>query len=139
MSFLDPFAALQRLQQAVESSMSPHGVGSSTGGGGAYPPVNVFQRGDDFVIFAELPGVDKQALNIQIHRNQVRIAGHRDVGDAAGTSVHRRERQSGEFDRTLTLPITIDPDAARARHEAGILRLTLSRADADKPRTIEVA
>ncbi len=137
-SFLDPFAALQRLQQAVEESMSSRGLGGSTAGRGAHPPVNVFQRGGDILLVAELPGIDKQTLDVQIHRNHVRIAGSRSTAAPEGTSVHRRERQSGAFDRTLTVPFAIDLDAARAEHKDGILWLTLPRAEADKPRTIEV-
>ena len=53
-------------------------------------------------------------------------------------SVHRRERVSGSFDRTITLPIRIDPDGIRAEYREGILALFIPRAESDKPRAIKI-
>jgi HSP20 family protein len=52
--------------------------------------------------------------------------------------VHRRERVAGEFDRTLSLPVQLDPDRIRAEFQDGILTLFLPRAERDKPRTIRI-
>jgi HSP20 family protein len=52
--------------------------------------------------------------------------------------VHRRERLFGEFDRTLSLPVQLDPDAIRAEYRDGVLALFLPRAEQDKPRTIRI-
>jgi HSP20 family protein len=53
-------------------------------------------------------------------------------------SVHRRERVSGDFDRTLSLPVQVDPDRIKAEYRDGLLALFLPRADSDKPRSIEI-
>jgi HSP20 family protein len=53
-------------------------------------------------------------------------------------SVHRRERVSGEFDRTLSIPVQIDPDRVKAEYRDGVLALFLPRAEADKARTIQI-
>jgi HSP20 family protein len=52
--------------------------------------------------------------------------------------VHRRERVFGEFDRTLSLPVQLDPDGIKAEYHDGILALFLPRSERDKPRTIKV-
>jgi len=53
--------------------------------------------------------------------------------------VHRRERSTGEFDRTLSIPVQIDADAIKAEYREGILTLHLPRSERDKPRTIKIA
>ena len=52
--------------------------------------------------------------------------------------MHRRERVSGAFDRTLSVPIQIDPDAITAEFGDGVLSLFIPRAESDKPRTIKI-
>jgi HSP20 family protein len=52
--------------------------------------------------------------------------------------VHRRERVSGEFDRTLSLPVELDPNGIKAEYRDGLLALFLPRAESDKPRSIKV-
>jgi len=107
--------------------------------GGAYPPINVFRKGDDIIAIIEVPGVRKSDLDIRIERNTLRIAGSKSVehGDKAAT--HRRKRSAGRFDRAVTLPIDIDPDKIRAECRDGILALYLPRAERDKPRSITVS
>jgi HSP20 family protein len=53
-------------------------------------------------------------------------------------SIYRRERLAGKFDRTITLPITIDPDRIKAEYRDRILALFIPRAEIDKPRSIEI-
>jgi hypothetical protein len=68
---------------------------------GPSPPIKVFQQGDDILAIMELPGVDKNELQIEAKANTIRISGKK-IGYSDGASVHRRERISGEFDRTLS-------------------------------------
>jgi HSP20 family protein len=56
-----------------------------------------------------------------------------------GVSVHCRERMSGEFDRTLSLPVQLDPDRIKAEYRDGILALLLPRSERDKPRSIKIS
>jgi HSP20 family protein len=110
----------------------------STTSRGPYPPINVFQQGEDFVAIIELPGVSKDDLEIQAKENTLRISGKKIIDYKESASVHRRERVSGEFDRTMTLPIQIDPDTVKAEYRDGMLALFIPRAERDKPRTIKV-
>jgi HSP20 family protein len=105
---------------------------------GPYPPINVFQQGDDIVAIIELPGVSKSDLEIQAKENTIRIAGKKSISYDEGVSVHRRERISGEFDRTLTVPVEIDPEGIKAEYRDGVLALFISTAESAKPRTIQI-
>ena len=65
MRYADPFDALFAFQQALENRFSSDWLGGTTAGMGSYPPINVFQQGDDLVAIIELPGINKEELNIQ--------------------------------------------------------------------------
>jgi len=136
--FNDPFEALFALQRSLDARLGSEWADSGTGGAGAYPPINIFERGDDFVAVMELPGVDKNDLQLQAKESTIRISGRKAIDYDRGASIHRRERISGSFDRTLTLPIGIDPDRIRAEYRDGVLALFIPRAEREKPRTIKI-
>ena len=135
----DPFEQLQEFQRALDAFRSSGWLGSGPSAGGAYPPINVFRRGDDIVAIVEVPGVKKSDLDIRVERNTLRIAGSKDIDYGDKVAMHRRERPAGRFARAVTLPIDIDPDKIKAECRDGILALYLPRAERDKPRSITVS
>jgi HSP20 family protein len=136
--FADPFERLFSLQRALESALSSDWLGEATAARGAYPPINVFQQGSDFIAIVELPGVSKDNLALQVKDNTIRICGEKSVNYDEGVSIHRRERIFGSFDRTITLPVEIEPDGVKAEYRDGVLALFIPRAESDKPRTIRI-
>lgn len=136
--FRDPFEALFAMQRALESRLASEWMGSRTAGMGTYPPINVFQRGDGFVVVIELPGIDKSEIAIEAKENTIRISGRKAINYDHAASVHRRERVSGLFDRTLSVPIQIDPNAVKAEYCDGVLALFIPPAESEKPRTIKI-
>lgn len=137
--FPDPFDTLPRLQQALEAFRTSDWLETSPSGGGTYPPLNVFRKGEDFVITTEVPGIKKSEIEVQVKGNTIRLAGTKSVRYAEKASLHRRERLAGRFDRAVTLPIEIDADGVKAECRDGILALFLPRAARDKPKSIKVA
>jgi HSP20 family protein len=135
--FPDPFNMLG-LQQALDAFRTSGWLQTGPSGGGSYPPFNIFRKGDDFVLITELPGIEKSALELQVKGRTLRIAGTKQVKYPEKTSVHRRERLSGRFDRSVTLPIEIDADRVQAEYRDGMLALLLPRAERDKPRAIKI-
>ncbi len=87
---------------------------------------------------AEVPGVRKADIEVQVKGRAVRIAGGKSVGYPAQAAVHRRERLSGRFDRALSLPIEIDPEHVQAECRDGVLAVLMTRAERDAPKTIKV-
>jgi HSP20 family protein len=136
--FSDPFTAMLALQRALESRQDSDWMSGATTGSGSYPLINIFQQGDDFVAIIELPGIDKSDLQIEAKENTIRICGKKAVSYDRNVSVHRRERLSGSFDRTISLPLQIDADAIRAEYRDGILALSIPRAASEKPRTVKI-
>ena len=84
-------------------------------------------------------GSTRTAFKYRPKKNTIRIAGKKTVSYPEGVSVHRRERIFGEFDRTLSLPVQLDPDGIKAEYRDGILALFLPRSERDKPRTIKIS
>ena len=136
--FSGPFDPLLGFQQALDAFRTSGWLDTGPSGGGAYPPINVFRKGDDFLLVAEVPGVKKSDLDVQVKGRTIRISGTKAVGYPERAGVHRRERLGGRFDRALTLPIEIDAEAVRAECRDGLLALLLPRAAQDKPKAIPV-
>jgi HSP20 family protein len=135
----DPFEALFALQRALDARLASDWAGDATTGGGSYPPINIFKKGDDFVAVIELPGVSKADLQIEAKESTIRISGKKTINYDEVASIHRRERVSGSFDRTISIPIDIDPNGIRAEYREGVLALFIPRAESAKPRTIKIA
>ena len=136
--FSDPFDALASFQEALDAFRASDWLASGPSGGGAYPPMNVFRKGDDFIIITELPGVKKSDLDVQVKGRTLRLSGRKSVAFPEKAAVHRRERLAGSFDRAVTMPVEIDPDGVKAEYRDGILALYLPRAESDKPKTIRI-
>ncbi len=133
-----PFDTLLGLQQALDTFRASRWLDAGPSGGGAYPPINVFRKDDEFVVLAEVPGVKKSDLDVQVKGNTIRISGTKSVAYPERAGVHRRERLGGRFDRVVSLPVEIDTDAVQAECRDGLLALLLPRAERDKPRSIKV-
>ena len=91
MRYADPFEALFAFQRALENRLESDWLRGSTASMGTYPPVNLFQQGDDLVAIVELPGVNKDDLNIQAKENTIRLAGRKSIDYPEDVSLHRRE------------------------------------------------
>ena len=138
-TLMDPFDALSNFQQALDAYRTSGWLEASVSGGGAYPPVNVFRKGDDFIIIAELPGVKKSDLDVQAKGRTIRLAGTKTVGYPEKAALHRRERLAGRFDRAVTMPVEINADRVKAEYRDGVLALFLPRDESEKPKSIKVA
>lgn len=101
-------------------------------------PVDVKEEQDAYVIAAALPGVTSEDLDIRVVNETITIQGEvKDSGEEnAGYLV--RERPSGRFSRTLTLPDELDADQAEADLHNGVLTLRVPKAEQARPRTIKV-
>lgn len=136
--FVDPIDALFRLQRDLEGRLASGWLGDATSGMGAFPPINIFQQGHDFVAIVELPGVDKNNLELEAKQNTIRLRGRKVIDYGDQVSLHRRERVAGTFDRTITVPVHIDAERVKAEYRDGILALYIPRAESDKPKAIKI-
>jgi len=136
--FADPFDALFNLQRALDAHQASEWLRDATTSRGPFPPINVFQQGDNILAIIELPGIDKDKLQIEAKENTIRISGTKATNYENGASVHRRERDFGQFDRTISIPVKLESEAIKAEYRDGVLALFLPRAESDKPRSIKI-
>jgi HSP20 family protein len=103
-----------------------------------YPAMNVWTNEDGAIATAELPGFVPEDIDISVVGDTLTVSGNREPEDVGEGKYHRRERGCGRFTRSFQLPFQVDGDAVDALFERGVLHITLPRAEADKPRRIEV-
>ena len=104
-----------------------------------FPAVNVWVNGDHAVVTAEIPGVDPDAIELSVVGKSLKISGTRQPREIKdGETYHRREQWHGRFSKTIELPFTVESDKVTARFNKGILSVELPRAEAEKPKKINV-
>ena len=102
-------------------------------------PLDVYENEDAYTIIANVPGVDANTININLRDNVLSIAVELPRNELAeGTRAVRQERFAGKLARRIQLRNEVDADAIEATYDAGVLALTLPKAEAAKPRTIPV-
>jgi HSP20 family protein len=101
------------------------------------PEVNIFETKDGYVLQAEMPGVNKDGLEITLEGNELTIVGHRAIAPLSGESLFN-ESHSTDFKRVFELDPAIDTSKVTAQMAQGILKLTLPKSERVKPRKIVV-
>jgi len=103
------------------------------------PPVDIVEEAGAIRLLVEVPGVNPDQVKISVENNVLTIHGTKQQVAAEHTErVHRYERNYGAFQRTFTLPTTVDPEGITAAYEHGVLTVTLPKAEKARPRQIEV-
>jgi len=102
------------------------------------PPVNIFETRDGYVLEAEMPGVNKEGLEVTLEGNEVTIVGRRSTESVSGEALFR-ECGRADYRRVFDLDPAIDTGKVAARMEQGILTLTLPKSERVKPRKITVS
>jgi HSP20 family protein len=133
----DAFAELDRLQRELQQAFdwSP----SIRGLGRGYPAMNVGGTPRSVEIYAFAPGIDPAAIDVQIEKGVLTIAGERKAQPAPEkAAVHIDERFAGRFRRVVTLPDDVDPNAVQAKYRDGVLHISIQRKESTLPRRISI-
>lgn len=129
--FWDPWDEFDRMRRARSRIF--------TQGTPEFPSVNTWVSSDDAVVTTEIPGVDPDDIDIIVTGRTVTLRGSRKADDIKDDqSYHRRDRWSGEFSKAIKLPFNIEAGKVAAKFRNGVLHLTLPKAEAEKPRKIEI-
>jgi HSP20 family protein len=132
----DPWGEMRRLQGEMSSALN--GLWSPLARR-VFPAVNVWAGRDDAVVTAEVPGIRPAELDVQVVGDTLTVTGEREAERLPeGQDYLRQERPAGHFSRTIQLPYRVDPDKVEATYAKGVLRITLPRLEADKPKQINV-
>jgi HSP20 family protein len=102
------------------------------------PPVDISETEDELVLRLEVPGMDRKDINITVSEGVLTVAGEKKMEREEKETCHCTERCYGSFSRSLCLPFDVETDDIDATFKDGVLKITLPRAEASKPKRIEV-
>jgi len=103
------------------------------------PVVDIYDNDDSIVIKAELPGVNKEDINIDVKDRFLTLKGERSAeNEVKEDKYHRKERTYGRFERVFTLPAEVDSDKIEADYKDGVLTITIPKPEEQKPRQITI-
>ena len=118
----DPIGDLLAIQQRLQRF--------APGPTGWVPPVDLYETPDHYVLIAEVPGVQQNDLDIQLHDGNLTVSGVRREGGAPCEQYHRVERGPGSFSRTFHLPHAVDRERITADLRDGVLTITCPKTGA---------
>ena len=128
--------AIDRLFQDSFVRPSAGGQSGSTAGN---LPIDLYETPDNYVLIASLPGFRPEDVDITVHGDVLTIRAEYKNGEAPQNAQYLvRERRSASLGRQIQLPRSVMPDRANAEFEYGVLRLTLPKAESEKPKTIRI-
>lgn len=111
----------------------------NTRAAGVFPPVNIYDDGQRYLVRAEVPGMKKEDFEVTVKNDQLVLRGQRNVEAAeARANYHRRECEGGAFRRVVTLPLPVDGERIAATYENGVLEVVLPRVPEAQPRKIQI-
>ena len=102
------------------------------------PTVDTYEKEDAIVFKAELPGVKKEDVDIDINNNVLTIKGERHYEDVKDEEYYRRERFHGKFQRAFTLPDNVDTSNIDASYNEGVLEVTVPKTEETQTKKIEI-
>jgi HSP20 family protein len=138
----DPFRELAQLQdrvnrvfQEANSGQREEGIATSS----FVPPVDIYETEHNIVLKLEVPGVEQKDLDIRIENNTITVRGERKFEqEVKEENFHRVERRYGSFQRSFSLPNTVNTENVSADYENGVLKVTLAKRAEAKPKQIKV-
>jgi HSP20 family protein len=128
----DPLRDLFALQERIERM-------ADAGAAGWTPPVDLYETTDRYVLIAELPGLTRGDIEIQVQDGTVTLQGRRHSPAVPCECYHRVERGHGAFKRRFSVPVPIDTKGVSADLKEGVLTVTLPKSADAMPRRIEVS
>ncbi len=140
----DPFRELSTLQEGMnrlfEEILPTSGKKQEELHEGTfYPAVDIYEEDNGITLKAELPGMKKEDVHVEMNDGVITLKGERKMEtDEKKNNYRRIERDYGSFHRSFTLPDTVDRDKIKAHYKEGILELTLPRAEEPKLKSIPV-
>jgi HSP20 family protein len=116
-----------------------NGEAAGTGLSSWTPAVDIHETDDGFVIKAELPGVSKDDVSVDVHQNTLTLRGQRKhEAEVKQDKYHRVERSYGTFQRSFVLPTVVDQEKVQATFKDGVLELHLPKSETAKPKRIAI-
>ena len=130
---------MNRMNRLFRESYSPEGPEEALTTTSFAPPVDIYEDEHNIVLKIEVPGIDEKDIDVLIENTTLTVHGERRIEKEEKEENFRRvERQYGEFNRSFTLPSTVDLAQVSARYDKGVLKINLAKKAEAKPKQIKV-
>ena len=137
--YWQPFQEMNTVKQQLDQLFEEFS-GVETASTTWTPAATLMENEEALVLQLQLPGVNAEEIDIQASREVVAIAGNRQALELAeGETLRRNEFRYGAFRRVVSLPVAIDPKGVSAAYEAGILVVTLPKAEEERNKVVKVS
>lgn len=137
--FIDLITIQDRMNRLFDETLSKTHFPEEKMGGGWSAPVDIYETEEHIVLKAELPGVNKNDIEVEIKDNMLVLKGERRFEkNVQEENYHRMERSYGMFQRVFTLPYAVNKEEAKAKYNNGVLEITLQKIRECKPKHIKV-
>ncbi|RTG92225.1 heat-shock protein Hsp20 [Thermus scotoductus] len=130
----DPFRELEELQERLARAFAPQGQGPRV----YAPPVDVMEDAEGLHLLVYLPGVDPEKVEVVAEEGVLSVKAERPLEKQEGVAYHRLEGPYGTFARSFNVPSTYDLSRVQARFRHGVLHLLVPKAEATRPKKIQV-
>jgi HSP20 family protein len=136
----DPLQQLVAMSNRLNRTLNdPYTPRTENAFGAWTPPVDIFEKQDHLVIRAEIPGVQKEDMDLRIENGVLTLHGERKQDtEIREDAAHRVERVYGMFTRSFTLPTTVDAAKVTATYKDGILEVSVPKAETARPKQVEI-
>lgn len=129
-----------RMNELFEEAFNRSRPYQASGTSAWWPPVDILESKDGYLLRAELPGMKREDFNLEVKDGTLTLSGERKVDEAAnGVQYHRVERTAGRFTRTFSLPQSVNSSEIRASYRDGILEIHVPKAEEAKPKQISIS
>lgn len=105
---------------------------------GTFPPINIYNQDNTAILAAEVPGVDSKDIELTVLGDSVTLKVERNEQTTENERFYRKERPTGVFTRTVTLPDSVDPDTVKATYNNGVLKVQMEKAKEAKAKKIQI-
>lgn len=134
--FFDMTKTLEEMDRIFGSLNRPIGLRSVPRG--TFPPINIYNQGDKAILIAEIPGLSSKDIELTVLGDSVTLKGERKEEIANDIAFYRKERPTGAFSRTVTLPDSVDPDSVKATYKNGVLKVQMEKAKEAKAKKVQI-
>jgi HSP20 family protein len=138
----NPFNEMNLLQNHMNRLFDTalQGWAGDSNGTAWVPAADIYESENELLVNLDLPGIDPKMVDLQLENHILTIRGERRLDERQNREhFHRVERSYGTFSRSFTLATSVDADKIQASYQAGVLTITLPKAEAAKPKRIQIA
>lgn len=139
----EPWTGFSSLRREMDRLFDDFGRGTGEEKGLATwnwaPAVDIYEKGEEYVVKANLPGMKKEDIKVSLHNGALTISGEtKREQEVKEEYYYRSERAYGAFSRAIGLPSEVDPEKIKATYESGVLELRIPKAEKAKAKEIKI-